>query len=457
MTLLGTLIATVFICLVAYLLFKRIYPHAVLLFSGLIMLFIARALNFQVPPLNSPTGVGFFDNFEYITESFIETNAGVGLLIMAISGFVTFIEKIGASDALVHVALKPLSALKKYPYILASLIIPIGQLLFVCIPSAAGLGLLLMASVFPMLVKMGVSRLSAVSVITACTAFGVGPASVITARSAQIIEKGSVAHFFDSQLPLVWPLTLTLMVAYFFVNRYFDKKEKLKKEVVAEEKKIELKVPLYYAVIPLLPLFILFFFSDAFSFLPVSITLNTTLVMIFCVFVALVFELIRTRNIKVVFDSLKEFFNGMGDVFKDVVTLIVAADIFSKGLIALMFIDGLSAASQHLGFGAAGTSIVMMVMIFLASILMGSGNAAFFAFGPLVPKISTSLGVSTTYMILPMEFAASMGRTVSPISGVLIATSAVAKVSPFDVAKRNAIPFAAAIIVMLIYHFVIQN
>jgi DcuC family C4-dicarboxylate transporter len=99
----------------------------------------------------------------------------------------------------------------------------------------------------------------------------------------------------------------------------------------------------------------------------------------------------------------------------------------------------------------------MTVMIFMASVLMGSGNAAFFAFGPLVPNISAQLGVGTTYMILPMEFAASMGRTVSPISGVLIATAGVAKVSPFDIAKRNAIPFAAAVLVMLIYHFALQH
>jgi DcuC family C4-dicarboxylate transporter len=456
MTLLGSLIATAFICIVAYLLFKKYNPHAILLFSGLIMLFIARALNFTMPPLKDPTGSGFFDNFEYIKESFSETNASVGLLIMAISGFVTFIEKIGASDALVHLALKPLSALKKYPYIIASLIIPIGQLLFICIPSAAGLGLLLMASVFPMLISLGVSRLSAVSIITACTAFAVGPASVITSRSAEIIERTSVEHFFKSQLPLAIPLNITLMVAYFFVNRYYDRKAKTKEEILPEVKK-ELKAPLYYAIIPLLPLVILFVFSDAFNFLPVKIHLDTTTVMIFCVFVALVFELIRTRNIKTVFESLKIFFAGMGDVFKTVVTLIIAADIFSKGLISLMFIDGLVGASQHIGLGASGTSIVMTLMIFAASVLMGSGNAAFFAFGPLVPKISTALGVTTTFMILPMEFAASMGRTVSPISGVLIATADAGKVSSFDVAKRNAIPFAAAIIVMLVYHFVLKN
>jgi DcuC family C4-dicarboxylate transporter len=179
------------------------------------------------------------------------------------------------------------------------------------------------------------------------------------------------------------------------------------------------------------------------------------MVMIFCVFVGIVFEAIRTRDVKVVFNSLKIFFNGMGDIFKSVVTLIIAAEIFSKGLIALMFIDGLITSSQSLGLGADGISIVMALMIFLASILMGSGNAAFFAFGPLVPKLTGELSVTTTHMILPMEFAASMGRTVSPISGVLLSTSEIAKVSPFDIAKRNAIPFIVALLVMLIHHFIL--
>jgi DcuC family C4-dicarboxylate transporter len=48
-----------------------------------------------------------------------------------------------------------------------------------------------------------------------------------------------------------------------------------------------------------------------------------------------------------------------------------------------------------------------------------------------------------------------MGRTVSPISGVLIATANIAKVSPFDIAKRNAIPFGIAFFLMIIVHFIL--
>jgi DcuC family C4-dicarboxylate transporter len=96
----------------------------------------------------------------------------------------------------------------------------------------------------------------------------------------------------------------------------------------------------------------------------------------------------------------------------------------------------------------------MTILIFLAAMLMGSGNAAFFAFGPLVPNIATKLGVSSTSMILPMQFSASMGRTVSPVSGVLIAVSEIAGVSPMQLVKRNIIPMSIALVVMLITHFI---
>jgi DcuC family C4-dicarboxylate transporter len=176
--------------------------------------------------------------------------------------------------------------------------------------------------------------------------------------------------------------------------------------------------------------------------------------MIISLFVALLFELIRTKNLKDVFESMKVFWNGMGNIFKTVVTLIIAADIFAQGLISLGFIDGLISLTQHIGFNATGIGIVMAVMIYLASILMGSGNASFFAFGPLVPKLAKTLGVESTTMILPMQLSASMGRTVSPVAGLIIAVSEIAGVTTLQIVKRNSIPLTVALVVMLIFHFI---
>jgi DcuC family C4-dicarboxylate transporter len=53
-------------------------------------------------------------------------------------------------------------------------------------------------------------------------------------------------------------------------------------------------------------------------------------------------------------------------------------------------------------------------------------------------------------LILPMQLSASMGRAVSPVSGVIIATAEIAKVSPFSIVKRNLIPLGVALILLLI-------
>jgi C4-dicarboxylate transporter, DcuC family len=357
---------------------------------------------------------------------------------------------------LAMLAIKPLSLFKKYPYVLATLVLPIGQFLFISIPSAAGLALLLMATVYPIITSLGVSRLSAVALITATTSLGIGPASAIALSAANVIEMDISVFFFKYQIPLAVVISIVLTVSYYFVNLYLDRRQDIDPAHLLEDSQKNKKgntAPMVYAILPVLPLILLLVFSSFFHLMPFAVKVDTNSVMLVGLFVAMAFELVRTRSLKEVFKSLDVFWNGMGDIFKTVVTLIVAADLFSKGLISLGFIDGLLTLAQDAGMQAAGIGIVMTVMIFLASILMGSGNAAFFAFGPLIPKIAAPLAASSVSMILPMAFAASMGRTVSPIAGVLVAAAALAKVPPFEVVKRNLIPFGIALIVMLAFNF----
>lgn len=452
MEFLGPIIAVIFIIIVARLLLKNYNAHAVLLICGMLMLLAAYFIPGHEPFKNNTGFIGF-DIVSGIKNSFVKINADVGLMIMAIGGFVAYIDKIGASQSLVYLALKPLSLFKKQPYIAASLVIPIAQLLFICVPSAAGLALLLMASVFPILVNLGVSRLAAVAVITAGTAVGIGPASATTVSSASIMEISPVSVFVNFQILPAIVVNIVMMVAFYFVNTISDKKAGLTPEITKRED-IKPPAPLYYGIIPILPLILLIVFSDMFDFFPQKIQIDTTTAMFVSLFVAMLLEFIRKRNLKELFGSLDIFWGGMSSMFKSVVTLIIAADIFAQGLISLGFIGGIVELTTNVGFGGIGIGIVMAIMIFLASMLMGSGNAAFFAFGPLVPKIAAQIGSKTASILMPMQFSASMGRTVSPVAGVLIAAAGVAKVPVMDVVKRNLIPVCLALIIMLIYNFI---
>lgn len=454
----GAFIGLQVIILVAYWLMKKNNPQGVLMVAGLLMLAIGMLLGTNTSETTQTTGTPVFDLFWIIKETFSSNMLRVGLMIMTIGGYVAYMKKIKASDALVYVSMQPLSIFKKYPYVAASVVIPIGQMLFICTPSAAGLGLLLVASIFPILVGLGVSRLTAVSVISACTIFDMGPGSANTARAAELVGQNNMLYFVEHQLPLAIPLTILLMVVYYLTNRYFDRKDRQKAQSqpeVAEKNDFKVDIPLIYAILPVLPLLLLIIFSKYVHLFDPPIELDTTTAMFVSLFIAMIFELVRLRSFKAVFATVKSFWEGMGKVFTNVVTLIVAAEIFSKGLINLGFIDALVEECTSLGFSGILVSIVIILILFLAAILMGSGNASFFSFGPLVPSIAAKVGMSPVDMILPMQLASSMGRAASPIAGVIIAIAEVAGVSPVDLAKRNIIPMVVTLVAMIIIHFFI--
>lgn len=467
----GPIIAFLFIIVVVSLLLKKYNPHAVLLFSGLIMMIISWFLNYDIDSLlkleslENKLKIGFksssgesntfnniLDFFKYIGFLFQIKHAKVCLLIMTIGGFVSYINFIGASSSLVNLVTRPLNIFKKHPHIAAVLVIPIGQLLFICIPSAAGLGLLLMASVFPVLVNLGVSRLSAVSVITACTALGMGPASAMSNKASEFAYGDSemIITYFANQIQLALPITMVFIIVYYITNKYFDSREG-KDEVIITNSLKENHAPAIYALIPILPIILLVFFSKIMNS---TIILDTSTAMFISVFIALIFELFFKRNLKSVFNSLNLFWSGMGNIFKTVVTLIIVADIFASGLLSLNFINALIYISENLGLVAVGIGVMMVFLIFLSAMIMGSGNAAFFSFGPLAPEITQRFNLQALEFILPMNLAASMGRTVSPVSGVLIATAEIAQVSSMQIVKRNIIPMIVGLLVMIIYHFI---
>ena len=148
------------------------------------------------------------------------------------------------------------------------------------------------------------------------------------------------------------------------------------------------------------------------------------------------------------------FWKGMGNVFANVVTLIVASEVFSKGLISLGFIDSLVDYSTHLGLSGVFIAAVFALIIFSAAMLMGSGNAAFFSFGPLLPGIAARLGMPAYSLVLPLQLSASMGRAASPIAGIIVAIAGVAGVSPLELARRNTLPLIGSILFLIFYHFI---
>ena len=273
MELAAFIVAIVIIVVTGYFLYKKTNPQGLLLLSGLLMLALGIAFGINPSKPDNPTGSTFFDVIRLVEETFTKNFARAGLMIMTIGGYVAFMNAIKATDALVYLSMKPLRWFRKFPYLSAMITIPIGQLLFITTPSASGLGLLLVASFFPVLINLGVSRLTALSVIAAATIFDQGPGSANTALAAQLIGQTNDEYFITHQLPLVIPTTLVVMVLYYFSNRYFDRKDHGVEEKLPEVTRPE--VPLFFAILPVLPLATLVIFSPFVGLIGTHIKINT--------------------------------------------------------------------------------------------------------------------------------------------------------------------------------------
>ena len=76
--------------------------------------------------------------------------------------------------------------------------------------------------------------------------------------------------------------------------------------------------------------------------------------------------------------------------------------------------------------GAAGVTMMFALVgvTLLVVVASGSGNAAFYAFVEIAPKMAAKLGINPAYLILPMQQASNVGRTLSPVSGVIVRSAA---------------------------------
>ena len=440
-----------------WMILKGYKPQAVLIFSGLILMVVAITF---IPEMdfvssgrlkeNQSTNSKWFDLFAYMRQLFSSRAAGLGLTIMAIAGFAKYMDAIGASRALVFIAIRPLSKFKS-PYMVLALGLVVGQCLAIVISSASGLGLLLMVTMYPILIRLGVSPLSATAMIGTTQCLDLGPASGNSVLAAETAGMDIIPYFLQHQIPVAVCVVLTVATLHFFVQRWFDRREGYVPDGGASqglvEDSTENNAPRLYALLPLIPLVLLIVFSKIFH-MPFKVDIVTA--MLICVFVSMVCEYIRSRDAKKVFASLQVFFDGMGVQFATVITLIVAGEMFANGLVMTGAINGLIEGAKGLGLGGGVFVVVMVMIIAAASVVMGSGNAPFFAFAKLVPDVASSVGVSAVSMILPMQFAASIARSVSPITAVIVAVSGVAKVSPVAVVKRTAIPMAGALLMNLV-------
>ena len=439
------IIGLIAIVLVAYYIVKGYSATGVLMFSGLVLLFISVLMGHSILPEGvKSTGSTYFDILEYVKYLLGNRGGGLGLMIMVLCGFSVYMTHLGANDVVVKLVSKPLKNIRS-PYILMVFAYFLACLMSFAVASATGLGVLLMATLFPVMVNVGISRGAAAAICASPISIILSPTSGDVVLSAEISKIPLGEFAFGTALPVSIFAILGIAVAHFFWQRYLDKKEGVQVERLNADE-IKTTAPNYYAILPLLPIIGVLIFDGKWG-LP---NLHIVTVMVLCFIITAIVDFLRSFNAKQTFDNLVVAYRGMADAFAGVVMLLVAAGVFAQSLSTIGFITNLIDSAQSFGGSAFFMMLVLAVITILATMATGSGNAAFYAFAELIPKLATQMGVNPAFLTIPMLQASNLGRGLSPVSGVVVAVSGMGNISPFEIVKRMSVPMLVGFICVII-------
>lgn len=441
------LIGLVVTVAVGYFIVKGYRPASTLLTAGIILLIITGLLGHSVLPAKlTSTGNLFTDSLEYVKYMLQYRGGGLGMQIMLLCGFAAYMSHIGANNVVVKQFSKPLSVIKS-PYVLLVAAYIVACLMSLAVSSATGLGVLLMATLFPMMTAMGISRPAATAVCASPAAIILSPTSgdvVIAAEKA-----GLPLHVFavETVLPVSICAIIVMAAAAYFWNKYLDNKENTPMERV-DVSEIETHAPGYYAALPFLPIIGVFLFNG--ETIP-GLYLDIYTIVVLSIFLGALVDFATKRfNGRKTLEDLDACYEGMADAFKGVVMLLVAAGVFAQGLMSIGAIDNLLGLAESAGAGGIALMMLLTLLTVAAAVATGSGNAPFYAFVELAPSLAAKMGLNPAFLIIPMLQASNLGRTISPVSGVIVATSGMAKLSPFEVVKRTSVPVLCGLITVII-------
>lgn len=442
------IIFSLIVLIVAGYLIAKNYDAKMVLFSaGLVLMFVAVGLGHPLLNVDASSGNIWLDPFKKITNIFTSQLGNVGLTIMVLFGFSSYMSHIGANDIAVHLMTRPLKGIKS-PYVLVPVMFLLGNLLSLVVPSAASLAVLLMATLYPVMRSTGMTALTAGAVIATTATImptPLGADNVLAAEKLLGNKNLVVDYVLNYHARVSLPVLALMAVLHYFWQKYMDKRQGVSAITNIDDNQLKIRTdlpPSFYGIFPILPLILVLFFGLAFKGLKIGLVEITFM----CLVVALIVELIRTGKVKETSKELSIFFTGMGTGLAQVVSLIVAASMLVEGLKAIGVINALTNAVKDVhGVG----SILMLIFSGSAALIgfiSGSGLAVFYSFINIIPEITESVHVNSISVALPMQLTSNLIRSVSPVAAVIIIVASVTNNNPLEIVKRTSVPIIGGIL-----------
>jgi C4-dicarboxylate transporter, DcuC family len=212
-------------------------------------------------------------------------------------------------------------------------------------------------------------------------------------------------------------------------------------EEKAEDEAETFRVNPIKAAVPLLPLVLLYAFS--WTALPPELDLSIQIAAAMVVGTAAAGLVVPSKIGRLP----TAFFNGAGFAYTHVISLIIAAFVFTEGLKATGLIDVLTVALASQPLAAVFAAVTVPLALATAT---GSGIAPGVAVMNVLVPIADSIGVEPMRVGALTAVSAQLGRTMSPAAAVVMMSSAVSGVPAIELVKRVAPPLLAGAAVLLV-------
>lgn len=407
------LVGAIVVIAVVYLLLKRHESRMVLIAAGILMCCIAGK------PMAS---------LDAFAKSM--TNAGLITSVCSCMGFAWCMKYTGCDK---HLVLAIGKVLKKMGFLL----IPGATLATFVVPSAAGCSAAVGVIFIPIMMSAGIHPAMAAAAVKSGT-YGsmLNPGLVHNAVIAKLANTQITTVIGNHMMATVAGVVVAAVVLTVLSIVMKENQGYVPEGGAAVEEDMAIN-PLY-SLMPLVPVIILLLGST--GVVP-ALKMGVPHAMV----IGAIISLAVTRKNPV--ELTKNFFNGMGDAYANIIGIIISVGVFVAGLNALGLIKAL------INWMLNSTGIVKIAATFgpfLLALISGSGDAATVAFNEAVTPHAAEFGLQTMNMGSAAALGGTLGRTISPIAGATIICAGIAGVDPMEVCKRNALGITLALVVGMI-------
>lgn len=363
------------------------------------------------------------------------TNASLVMAICSSMGFAFVASYTQCDRSLVHYLASPIRGLGIF---LIPVCTAITFFVNIAIPSAAGCAAAVGSTLIPVMLRAGIKPAAAAAAVLGGTIGSyLSPGTshnpyVANMAGMEVID--FIATHATYSLMCGAILVVGVLIVCFVLGDHKGDATAKVDESKLQKNDDEFKPSVIKALIPLVPIMILV--SGNMQWVP-ALKMGVAQAMLIGAILAFVVGRVNPEKFT------KEFFNGMGKGYADVMGIIISAGVFAAGLKSCGLIDaGVAALKESNEIARWGGSLGPWMM----GVIMGSGDAATLAFNETVTPHAKDFGMSIEGLGGLAFLSGALGRTMSPLAGVTILVSGIAMVNPFEVVKRTALPCFVAVV-----------